>query len=103
VSLPDKGEFPPQLDAFMRAATGPSLQMRLRKASDLGFQERRISNFVSPSIGEVTEAGSLSGEQSRREGVLGRRGEGIAMGARKAGEISPDGDKSSPGLTHLQP
>jgi MarR family transcriptional regulator for hemolysin len=72
--------------------------MRLRKASDLGFQERRISNFVSPSIGEVTEAGSLSGEQSRREGVLGRRGEGIAMGARKAGEISPHGDKARHGV-----
>ncbi len=69
VSLPDKEEFPPQLDAFMRAAAGPGLQARARKAFDHGFQARSDVEFrLAEYIGKVTEAESLPGEQSRREG-----------------------------------
>jgi enoyl-CoA hydratase/carnithine racemase len=69
VSLPDKKEFPPQLDAFMRAAAGPGLQARARKAFDQGFQARSdVELRLAEYIGEVTKAESLPGEQSRREG-----------------------------------
>jgi hypothetical protein len=69
VSLPDKEEFPPQLDAFMRAAAGPGLQARARKAVDQGFQARSdVELRLAEFIGEVPEAESLPGEQSRREG-----------------------------------
>jgi hypothetical protein len=57
VSLPDKEEFPPQLDAFMRAAGDPGLEARARKAFDQGFQARSdVELRLAEYIGEVTEA-----------------------------------------------
>jgi len=58
VSLPDKEEFPPQLDAFMRAAAGPRLQARVRKAFDNGFQDFNVRKHTHervswPSKGQV--------------------------------------------------
>jgi hypothetical protein len=69
VSPPDKEESPPQLDAFMRAAAGPGLQARARKAFDHGFQARSdVELRLAEYIGEVTEAGALPGEESLRKG-----------------------------------
>jgi len=88
----------------MRAAGGPGLQARARKAVDLGFQARSdVELRPAEYIGEVTEAGALPGEQSRRERNRRQawRGDNHGCG-RKASEIWTDGDKSSPGLTHLQ-
>jgi enoyl-CoA hydratase/carnithine racemase len=58
VSLPNmEEEFPPHLDAFMRAAAGPRLQARARKAFEQGFQARSdVELRLAAYIGEVTEA-----------------------------------------------
>jgi enoyl-CoA hydratase/carnithine racemase len=62
VSLPDmEQEFPPQLDAFMRAAAGPGLQARARKAFEHGFQTRSdVELRLAEYIGELTEAEASS-------------------------------------------
>jgi hypothetical protein len=53
----------------MRAAAGPGLEGRVRKAFDQGFQARSdVELRLAEYIGEVTEAGPLPGEQIRREG-----------------------------------
>jgi enoyl-CoA hydratase/carnithine racemase len=73
VSLPDKEEFPPQLDAFMRAAAGPALQARARKAFELGFQARSdVELRLAEYIGEVTEAEASSRRTKPREGDRSR-------------------------------
>ena len=69
MSLPDNGEIPPQLDAFMRAAGGPGLEARARKAFDQGFQARSdVELRLAEYIGEVIEARGLPRGQSCREG-----------------------------------
>jgi hypothetical protein len=53
----------------MRAAGGPGLEVRARKAFEQGFQARSdVELRLAEYIGEVTEAGPLPGEQSRHEG-----------------------------------
>ena len=51
VSLPADEEFPPQMDAFWQAVARPALQARVRKAFELGLQqrsdfERRLGEYV---------------------------------------------------------
>ena len=66
MSLSDKEEFPPQLDAFMRAAAGPGLEGRVRKAFDQGFQARSdVELRLAEYIGEVTEAEALRTEEEK--------------------------------------
>ena len=57
VSLPADAEFPPQLDAFFRAAARPAQQARAKKAFELGLQQRtdielRLGDYVE-RIGET--------------------------------------------------
>jgi enoyl-CoA hydratase/carnithine racemase len=57
VTLPADEEFPPQMDAFWRAAARPALQSRANKAFDLGLQQRtefelRLGEYVG-RLGET--------------------------------------------------
>ena len=76
----------------MRAAGGPGLQARARKAVDLGFQARSdVKLRPAEYAGEVTEAGSLLGEQALERESVGRHRDSHGCG-QKANEIWPNGD-----------
>ena len=67
------------------------------------FMRSDVELRLAEYIGEVTEAGVFPANKAVVRETVGRHGEGDSHGCgRKAREIWTDGDKSSPGLIHLQ-
>jgi hypothetical protein len=102
--LPGQGGVSATVGCIHAGSGGPGLQARVRKAFDHGFQARSNVELRLASILERSpKQGLFPANKAFVREIVRRHGVGIAMGAvgRRA-RIWPDGDKSSPGLIHLQ-
>jgi enoyl-CoA hydratase/carnithine racemase len=65
-SLPPDEEFPPHMEAFMRAAAGPVLPARAKKFFELGWQTRSdVELRLADYVGEVAEADASAKQNTR--------------------------------------